>query len=289
MKKNTAQRLLQEEGAVATNTESTQATAPIMRNMSKILKLDMIERNPDNREINMDKVHELMESIENIGLLHDPAVRTLNNGKYMLISGGHRYEAYVQLSKTDDKYQYIRCKVVDNDDLHTELAMIDGNLKSNGLSPYEEVMAVGRREEILRTIGKTGTLRDVIAKELGQGATQVGKKLKIYKKASNEVLAAFRDGSITFEKAAALSSLSHEEQQRKLNNINTTKSKELPAEDQVKKKLITLLKKTFKDLDRISTFYYDYEECQSNELKILANEALRFNRSIRSYLSLIDN
>lgn len=190
-----------------------------LKSKSKIIGLEHIIRNPENREIDLHKVDELVCSIREIGLLDDPVVKTLENGNYMLISGEHRVTACRKLAATLPEYQSIRCKIIENDDLNCELALLDGNIH-NPLTTYELMMAIGRKEEILKLKKEKGTLRNKIASGTQLGTTQVGTYLKIYKLASPHVKKALKEGQISIEKACKLSSLPIEQQLYALSTIN---------------------------------------------------------------------
>lgn len=91
------------------------------------------------RQLNADKVQELAESIEQIGLLH-PLVVTPEK---RLVAGLHRLEACKQLG-----WQVIDCVIRDYDTLDTELAEIDENLIRAELTVLERAEHLKRRKEI---------------------------------------------------------------------------------------------------------------------------------------------
>lgn len=276
MNTNTAQRLLQENTSGIEASDQAQAL-PILKKKTVNLRLNQIIRNPENREINLEKVRELTESIQLVGLLHDPAVKPIGDDMYMLVSGEHRYRAFEQLARMDPSYNHITCKIVNQDDLHTELALLDGNLKSNGLSPYEEIMAIGRREEILGELKVPGTKRDVIAKEIGQKPTQIGKKLKIYKKAIPEVHQELKYNRITIERAAELAGLDPDQQKQALLPSPTTQ-KQQKSDKEI---YLSLLNRTYRVLGELSDFYYDHKQFQTPSLSKVLGDTDTIKRKIR--------
>lgn len=101
-----------------------------------------------------DRVAELIESIKEIGLINPITVRRCRieasnppRDGFSVIAGCHRLEAVKQLG-----WQTIPCQVVELDDLHAELALIDENLIRRVLSPAEKAHAIARRKTIYEEI-----------------------------------------------------------------------------------------------------------------------------------------
>ena len=115
------------------------------------IELDQIKVAPRLREIDQEKVDDLVESIRLVGLLQPIVVDSDNN----LLAGNHRLEAFRRL---DEKY--IPTQVINIDDLHAELVQIDENLILNQLSILEMSEHLIRREEILVRLGKRATAKD---------------------------------------------------------------------------------------------------------------------------------
>lgn len=192
------------------------------------IHLDQLIPNPKNRELNEEKVLEYMASIRLNGLLQDPLVQPLDDDTYMILSGHHRIAAYRRLAKENPVFRSIECKVAsaDLDSIHAEMALIDGNLNSP-LSAYEKVMAIGRKEELLKELANDhkhelgkgkGTLRDIIAAQISLQSTQVGKYLRIYKRSCNEVLKALKANDITVEQASIICKFPLEQQPQLLHS-----------------------------------------------------------------------
>lgn len=96
------------------------------------------------REIDQDKVDELVESIQLVGLLHPIVIDSDNN----LLAGNHRLEAHRILGRDS-----IECRVVNLSELENELVQIDENLINNELNIIEKSEHIILRESILDKLG----------------------------------------------------------------------------------------------------------------------------------------
>ncbi|SMC92031.1 ParB/RepB/Spo0J family partition protein [Fulvimarina manganoxydans] len=112
--------------------------------MSQITRIpiDSIDRRADCRIPDGDTITNLAESIEAVGLINPIRVRRVG-GRYELIAGSHRYAAVDSLD-----WREIPAVIVDDDDLHAELAMIDENLCRAELSPSDRARQTARRKSI---------------------------------------------------------------------------------------------------------------------------------------------
>ena len=108
------------------------------------IELDQIKVSQRLREIDQNKVDNLVESIQLVGLLHPIVVDTDNN----LLAGNHRLEAHRILGRDT-----IGCKVVNFSELENELVQIDENLINNDLSMIEKSEHIILRESILDDLG----------------------------------------------------------------------------------------------------------------------------------------
>lgn len=183
--------------------------------MDKVLMIDIYKLNPNkkNRKIDEAKVKEYAESIRIAGLLQYPIVQSNQDGSYTILAGHHRIRAYYMLAKEDPKYLQIPCRVLEMNEL---------------------MLALGRKEEIFKAkiasgeLGCGGAVRDIVAAYSPMlKSTQIGKYLRIYKRASPELKEAFQKGKITMEKAAELSKLKNDEQIIALNKGNIHLSEDL--------------------------------------------------------------
>lgn len=102
----------------------------------------------DARRIDKGAVSALMSSIADVGIINPlrvrPARRIVDGDMtdaYEVVAGHHRLAAARKLGLVD-----VPCNVVDDDDLHAELAMIDENLCRADLSPAERSAQTARRK-----------------------------------------------------------------------------------------------------------------------------------------------
>lgn len=110
--------------------------------MARDLPIDAIVRRQDARGIDEATVSGLADSIADIGLINPIRVRAQGDG-WEVVAGVHRLEACRRLGLAD-----IACVVVEDDDLHAELAMIDENLCRAELSPSDRAKQTARRKAI---------------------------------------------------------------------------------------------------------------------------------------------
>ena len=120
------------------------------------LKISDVIVAPNRRNVDEFKVHDLADSIREVGLLNPITVTPENH----LVAGTHRLEAFKLLGKTE-----IDATVFEGDALHLELAEIDENLIRNELDPIGIGELAVRRDEILESLGQR-------AKVGGNGSNQ---------------------------------------------------------------------------------------------------------------------
>jgi len=94
------------------------------------------------------KVTDIAESVEGVGLLHPITVSKHSDGFYLL-SGMHRLEAFRQLGR-----QTIPATIKEADPLIEELIEVEENLVSSRLSAIDEARFIVRWEEILTALGR---------------------------------------------------------------------------------------------------------------------------------------
>ena len=100
------------------------------------------------RTTDEDKIRDLSESIGSIGLLHAIAVGE-RGGKYVLLSGHHRLEAFKKLGRS-----CIPATVHEVDPLVEELIQVEENLMVSTLSAIDQATFIVRWEELLTQLGK---------------------------------------------------------------------------------------------------------------------------------------
>ena len=101
-----------------------------------------------------DKIRDLAESIEGVGLLH--AVTVSRRGDdYLLLAGNHRLESFRLLGR-----ETIPATIQDADPLLEELIEVEENLISNRLTVLQEANHLVRWEELLTQLGKRASSGD---------------------------------------------------------------------------------------------------------------------------------
>ena len=118
------------------------------------LPLTKLRRRHGARKVVEAKMAGLLDSIREIGIINPLRVRPIEiyeGGRpvegWEVTAGSHRFEAASRLGMTDAP-----CVIVDDDDLHAELAMIDENLCRAELSPAEAAYQTSRRKEIYEAL-----------------------------------------------------------------------------------------------------------------------------------------
>jgi ParB family chromosome partitioning protein len=103
------------------------------------IAMNLIDEDTDQPRYQFDEasLQELMNSINELGLLSPIKVRTMPNGRYMIIYGNRRYKASQMLGRPT-----IPCIVSTvTDEMEIYLEQIAENLTREGFSPIEEAEA----------------------------------------------------------------------------------------------------------------------------------------------------
>ncbi len=210
--------------------EAVQEYQVIDREEMRMLQIDTLLPSENNRKLNNEFVDELAANIKLNGLLQAPVVTPIENGMYRILTGHHRVAACKKLNEEDGSFQMIRCMIKRKDEIDCELLMLDTNLKINTLNSYDRMMAIGRKEELLkekkkRDQQKGGNIKMIIVEETGLKRSQVQTYLTIYKKACAEVKEALRKEQITLSQAASLAKKTESEQIKAINQKHEKKIK----------------------------------------------------------------
>lgn len=112
-----------------------------MTNLVNIAVEDISYRR-DARHRSDEALCALAESIDVVGLINPIRVRRVND-EYEVVAGAHRFQACQLLG-----WHEMPCIIVDDDDLHAELAMLDENLCRAELSPADRAKQTARRKVI---------------------------------------------------------------------------------------------------------------------------------------------
>lgn len=110
--------------------------------MIRELPIDLILARSDARAIDEATVGGLVESIGAVGLINPIRVRA-SGDQWEVIAGHHRLTACKRLGLAE-----ITADIIESDDLHAELAMIDENLCRAELSPADRALQTARRKAI---------------------------------------------------------------------------------------------------------------------------------------------
>jgi len=132
----------------------------------------------------VDDIEDLAEDIRENGLSHNLLVRPLNGGKFEIISGERRFEALKILGRTKAP-----CKVEEDlkeNDIDTEIILINTNAKTRQLSDLEKAEAIKRlgilyKNKKNKGIKIKGRIRDNIASDLGISGIKVERLNKLNK------------------------------------------------------------------------------------------------------------
>jgi hypothetical protein len=108
--------------------------------MIRDLPIDQIDGRSDARQIDEATVGGLVDSIGTVGLICPIRVRAIGD-RWEVIAGHHRLAACTRLGLAE-----ITADIIDADDLHAELAMLDENLLRHDLSPSERAVQTARRK-----------------------------------------------------------------------------------------------------------------------------------------------
>ena len=178
----------------------------------------------------MRDIEELAATIEEVGLLHNLAVKPENaDGFYEIVSGERRYQACkLLLENGNEQYKYMPCKIEKSDsDLLTELKLIYANATARVLTDWENVYQAGRINEILYKLKEegyefTGRMRAIVAGILDVSAAQAGRMIKMDKDLSDGVKEEFKAGNIGITAAYEISTLNENEQTDVLEELKET-------------------------------------------------------------------
>ncbi len=138
----------------------------------------------DRNFFKVDDIEDLAEDIRENGLSHNLLVRPLEGGRFEIISGERRYMALKVLGRTKAP-----CKVEEDlkdNDIDTEIKLINTNAKTRQLSDLEKAEAIKRLGVLYKDKKKKGNkikgrIRDNIASDLGISGIKVERLNKLNK------------------------------------------------------------------------------------------------------------
>jgi ParB family chromosome partitioning protein len=172
----------------------------------------------------VDDVENLANAIRDSGLQQPLVVRKAKTAedKYEIISGHRRLKALKSIIESGDtKYKNVPCFIISSsiadDEVDTEIAVINGNATTRELSDAEKGKQITRLKE-LYTIKRergdkfTGRIREKIAEDLNMSPTAVGRYEAIEKNLIPELKEQFEEGKIRMSTAAELATKPQDEQ-----------------------------------------------------------------------------
>lgn len=189
-------------------------------------------------------IDSLAEDININGLNHNLVVRKLDKDNYEIISGERRYTALKKLvEEGESRFSLVPCKVIDVNDLDSEIILIQSNAQTRELTEIEKLEQVKRLTELYKKKKekgeKVGRIRDLISKDLKLSPTQVGRYDSINRKLISELKELLEKGDLNIANASEFASLSEDSQRIILdlvsNEVNLSKSEAIKLKNDMKK------------------------------------------------------
>jgi len=171
-------------------------------------------------KLNDDKMKELLESILNNGLLYAIIVWKQLDGKYMILAGHNRVEAFtmIALHLGLEEYKEIPAIIYEFDDLDENKArqiIIDTNWVQRELSAIEKSTSIVQKYELIsndKTLVQGKRVREVLAEEFNISGRQVQNYYAL-----NNLISPFKnfvqEGRLSIKVGAKVSVFSEETQQ----------------------------------------------------------------------------
>lgn len=218
------------------------------------ISINDIVPSPNNfYSIEEEKLKGLKDSIELLGLQQNLVVKKIEKNKYEIIAGHRRYLAMKKLYEEGNiNFEYIPCKVEDDDYIKNELKLLMTNSTTRELSDWEKITQTKKLKDLLTEYKKKeklpGRVRDIIADILSTSPTQVARMESISKNLVEEFKDELKDDNIKISVAYELSKLPEdkqkevfeEHQDKKDITIKTVKEKETEEEIEVLEVQITV-------------------------------------------------
>lgn len=189
------------DALISTEDVKTQGSSTINE-----IPIDQIEANPNQprREFEETALHELAQSISEIGIVVPITLRQMGERKYQIIAGERRWRAS-QIAGLTSLPAYIRTI---KDEEVMEMALVE-NIQREDLNDIEIALAY---EHLLETSGMT---QEKMSKRVGKSRTAVTNYLRLLKLPA-QVQMALQNKTISMGHARALLSLESPAQQIRL-------------------------------------------------------------------------
>ena len=168
-------------GVVAEIKNSIEAVEQNIKGKKMTIPLSLIKTNAKNK-FGIRDIEKLAASIKELGIIHDIVVREIEDPqfRYEIISGERRYKA-AELNG----WAEIDAKVVEANDLDSEIMLIKANLDTRELNDMERSENAIRLAELIKEKRKNGEnyegkkTRDLVGEQMNIPAAQVQKLMKI--------------------------------------------------------------------------------------------------------------
>ena len=177
-----------------------------------------------------DQMQDLMESIEQYGILTPLIVRPLPEGVYEIVSGHRRKYAAKQLG-----YRKVPVIIRVLSDDEAVISMVDSNLQRVVIRPSEKAFAIKMKYEVMKQApgrkkgSREGQKRkgirtvQILGKETGESPKQIQRYLRITNLVP-ELLEKLDEGELSFTPAVEVSSLKTSEQENLLQAMQFVQS-----------------------------------------------------------------
>ena len=232
-------------------------------NLEKIVNINLneIDDFPDHpfKVVENDEMKDMMESIQDKGVLVPTIVRKKEDGRYEMISGHRRKKASELLN-----LETLPCIVRDLTNDEATIIMVDSNLQREKILPSEKAFAYKMKLEAIKHQGIRTDLtsvpmsqksdskssRQMIAEQVGESQDQVRRYIRLTELVP-ELLEMVDNEKIAFRPAVELSYLTQDEQYQLLDCIEYTEATPSLAQAIKLKKLSQNNKLTTDDIDEI--------------------------------------
>ena len=219
----------------------------------------------ENNFYSIDKIEELKNTIELLGLQQNLVVKKIEGGMYKIIAGHRRYYSMLRLYQEGNKnFKYVPCKVEEDDELKNELRLIITNSTTRDLTDWEKIHQARRLKELLTEYKERekipGRVRDIVADILNVSATQIARMESIENNIIDDFKEEMKEDKVKISVAYELSKLPEEKQ------------KEVYKEHEDKRNI------TIKDIKKKSELEDEKEEIEVLEGQITVEEALNITK-----------
>ena len=139
------------------------------------IPLDVIDEIDDQPfPINEEKIEQIADSIENVGVI-EPIIVIENLGRYKILSGRHRYRACQKLGKED-----IPCYIKNNvsEDVARYILIATNTDRNNEYAPTVYAKAYAEQLELIKKLGKKATV-SAIAEQNGLSRKQIYRYVRL--------------------------------------------------------------------------------------------------------------